>query len=76
MPIYEYFCPKCKSRFELLRSMSEANMEVLCPVCNTPSNRALSRFACYTKDSSGSDSPVGGSGCSGCNASNCGSCGQ
>ncbi|HAS28332.1 MAG TPA: zinc ribbon domain-containing protein [Dehalococcoidia bacterium] len=76
MPIYEYFCPVCKSKFELLRLMSEIDVTAVCPVCNTPSSRTLSKFACYVKDAGGSSSSVGGSSCSGCSATDCGSCGK
>ena len=76
MPIYEYFCPECKSKFELLRRISEVDADAECPVCKTSSGRILSKFACYKKDSGGISSSVGGSGCSGCSATNCGSCGH
>ncbi len=75
MPIYEYTCPKCKYGFELLRPMNEANTEMYCPVRHTPSDRVLSKFACYTKNSDGIGSAMGGNSCSGCSANNCGSCG-
>lgn len=74
MPIYEYFCPKCKSKFELLRPMSQANEKVACPNCHEPAERALSRFACFSKDESGLSAPVGGGSCSSCRAASCDSC--
>ncbi|MFA5629339.1 MAG: FmdB family zinc ribbon protein [Dehalococcoidales bacterium] len=76
MPIYEYFCPLCKSKFELLRSVDQANADANCPQCQTPSSKVLSQFACYTKDSSGSGSTVGGRSCSACTSTDCGSCGK
>jgi putative FmdB family regulatory protein len=76
MPIYEYFCPVCKTKFELLRPLSAVDDDAACPDCKTPSSRTLSKFACYTKDSGGSSSSVGGSSCSGCSATNCSSCGH
>lgn len=33
MPLYEYRCPKCGERFELLRSLSERDDETECPRC-------------------------------------------
>ena len=51
MAIYEYFCPKCRHSFELMRPMSEANDPALCPTCNNPSEKLLSVFA-STADSS------------------------
>ncbi|UCG54963.1 MAG: zinc ribbon domain-containing protein [Dehalococcoidia bacterium] len=75
MPLYEYVCTKCKSRFELLRQMSRADEEVLCPECNGRAEKILSSFACVSKDESGISSPVGGGACSSCSTSSCDSCG-
>jgi putative FmdB family regulatory protein len=33
MPLYEYHCEKCDKDFELLRKMSEADDEAICPGC-------------------------------------------
>ncbi len=75
MPIYEYICLRCKSRFELLRPMSQAGKGVACPHCGSQADRALSSFACFTKNESGLSSPVGGSSCSGCSTTSCDTCG-
>jgi putative FmdB family regulatory protein len=43
VPIYEYRCKKCKSRFELLQGMREKGK---CPECGSGSvERLLSTFA-------------------------------
>jgi len=45
MPIYEYECRSCGARFELRRSMSDNDADVLCPECGTgETRRAISRF--------------------------------
>ena len=75
MPIYEYVCPKCKSKFELLRPMAQADDEALCPECKSKGKRVFSRFACFSADESGLTSSIGGSPCSGCSSSDCSSCG-
>jgi putative FmdB family regulatory protein len=75
MPLYEYVCPKCKSRFELLRRMNQADEAVLCPCCNSEAEKVLSSFACFSMDDSGLSSPVGGNSCSSCSTNSCGSCG-
>jgi putative FmdB family regulatory protein len=75
MPLYEYVCSKCKSRFELLRGMNQADAGALCPCCNSKAEKVLSSFACLSKDDSGLSSPVGGSSCSSCSTNSCGSCG-
>ena len=48
MPIYEYYCPKCNSKFEQLRPMSQANEGVKCPYCNGQAERILTTFSCRT----------------------------
>ena len=76
MPIYEYCCPKCKNKFEMLRTISQADENASCPKCQSASKRIFSRFASFAKDSSGASVPVAGTGssCGGCSSSNCGSC--
>ncbi len=63
MPIYEYVCPSCDKKFEMLRPMSRANDKAACPDCKTESGRVLSTFACCSTDSSGMTQAIaGGSG--------------
>jgi putative FmdB family regulatory protein len=78
MPIYEYQCPSCNYKFELLRSMNDSDKEAPCPQCNEKAKRSLSRFASFSKNSSGELSSIAGSGnsCSGCTSSNCTTCGM
>ena len=45
MPIYEYFCPKCKREFELRRSFAEADKPSFCPQCGSDAERLISVFA-------------------------------
>lgn len=73
MPIYEYYCPDCKLKFEQLRPISRAGEKAPCPRCQEEAGRALSAFACFSTDESGSTSPIG-SPCTGCNATTCDSC--
>jgi putative FmdB family regulatory protein len=75
MPVYEYRCPECALKFELLRPMSKVNEDAACPRCNNGAKRILSTFAAFSKGSSGEPAPVaGGSGCSTCSATSCASC--
>jgi putative FmdB family regulatory protein len=60
MPIYEYRCPDCRSSFELLRPMTQSGEAAVCPKCGHTSTKAISRFACLSKDSSGTTTPVAG----------------
>lgn len=67
MPVYEYVCDKCETRFEALRPASRMDEPAPCPGGHSSSHRVLSRFAALTKDEYGSPEPVGGGGgCGGC----------
>ncbi|MBM3142710.1 MAG: zinc ribbon domain-containing protein [Chloroflexi bacterium] len=76
MPIYEYMCPECNCKFELLRSISKANEDASCPRCQHPAKRVLSRFASFSKGSDGESTPIAGTAgsCAGCTSSSCSSC--
>ncbi|MGE5610931.1 MAG: FmdB family zinc ribbon protein [Bacillota bacterium] len=52
MPIYEYTCQSCKSKFEkLVRSMAD-EAKVICPSCGSKkTEKALSVFAVTEKAS-------------------------
>ncbi|NTV62773.1 MAG: zinc ribbon domain-containing protein [Oscillochloris sp.] len=53
MPMYEYGCQSCNSRFDLLRRMDQDDAEIICPVCHSKSvQRRLSVFASYSRGSS------------------------
>ena len=45
MPIYEYYCPKCKKEFELMRPISESGSQGACPTCGTKADKLVSVFA-------------------------------
>ncbi|MBI2885611.1 MAG: zinc ribbon domain-containing protein [Chloroflexi bacterium] len=53
MPVYEYYCPSCKSRFELLRPMDRMEAQAPCPECDTSSRKVLSVFVAVTRDAEG-----------------------
>ena len=74
MPIYEYVCPHCESKFELLRPLSQSSEGASCPRCHKSAERILSAFACFSRDKSGLTSPVGGNSCASCGAANCDTC--
>jgi putative FmdB family regulatory protein len=80
MPIYEYFCPKCKGKFEQMRPISRAEDESECPKCKTSSKRTMSKFVSHSKFDFGSldhmSAPSNGSSCGSCSSGNCSSCGN
>ena len=46
MPLYEYRCPTCAERFEVLQSVGESADAVRCPECGAARvERQLSTFA-------------------------------
>jgi putative FmdB family regulatory protein len=77
MPIYEFSCPKCSERFELLRSVSQCDEPAPCPECGAVGERMISMFACRSVDAAGKKAKMagGGSSCGSCSSSSCGSCG-
>ena len=71
MPIYEYVCTGCESKFELLRPVDRRDDAAMCPTCRKSGRRILSVFASFTTDSEGVPVPVGGGGCA-CGGAGCG----
>ena len=45
MAIYEYWCPRCKQVFPLMRPMSQADETAICPECHTEAEKLASVFA-------------------------------
>jgi putative FmdB family regulatory protein len=67
MPIYEYVCQDCETRFEELRPLSRIDDSASCPKGHRHGRRVLSTFAALTRDAEGAASSVAGGGCgSGC----------
>ena len=62
MPIYEYTCVTCRSRFEKLRSMSRMDEPAPCPDCGSESMRELSVFAAFSSSGGGQATAVAGAG--------------
>ncbi len=68
MPLYEYYCPPCENKFELLRPMSRSTDDAVCATCGGESHRALSVFAAISGGSGFGDDAMcydggGGYGC-------------
>ncbi len=58
MPLYEYRCPGCGHKFEVLQRLGQGAAGLVCPACGRGEvERECSTFA------SGSSSSPGGGGC-------------
>jgi len=76
MPIYEYCCPKCNTKFEELRPLSKAGDKAICPKCQSQAERVPSCFSAHSSGDFGEALPIGGgSSCASCGAGSCASCG-
>ncbi|MHB8894038.1 MAG: FmdB family zinc ribbon protein [Candidatus Geothermincolia bacterium] len=71
MPIYEYKCKGCGTRFEQLVRGDE---KVVCPKCGKGKLDKL--FSVFGVKSGGKFTSSGGSGCGTCSSTSCGSCGK
>lgn len=62
MPVYEYYCSDCHTKFEALRSMSAANDPAECVSCGSTKrvNRTISTFARVGAGSSSGIEAFGG----------------
>ena len=73
MPIYEYECKDCGNRFEMLRSIKDADIPIPCKSCqSSQTKRTISVFFAQ----SGSKIIAGGNNnsCAGCSSGSCSSC--
>jgi putative FmdB family regulatory protein len=72
VPIYEYVCVNCKTRFDALRPMAQADAPIPCTTCGGEhSNRMLSVF--YAQ-SDGRAVAGQASGCAHCGGGHCATC--
>jgi putative FmdB family regulatory protein len=72
MPLYEYYCAECQTKFDARRPMSEADAVIECKHCHSPrTSRVISLFATIgsTKSNGQTMAESFGGGCCG------GSCG-
>jgi putative FmdB family regulatory protein len=50
MPLYEYYCAECRTKFEALRPMNKADAAIQCKSCESVrTSRVLSLFAATSK---------------------------
>jgi len=71
MPVYEYFCRTCNTRYDKLRPLREANVPATCPTCDEQNSvRTLSVFIAMTssaesRSTTGESTFHGGCACGG-----------
>ena len=77
MPIYEYICPECDSKFEKMRPLSQSDKTAECPRCHKPAKRKMSSFVGFITSDSGVPQAMPGNNthsCSGCSSGSCSTC--
>lgn len=74
MPIYEYICLDCKTRFEALRSMKDADAPILCKECD--SERTSRAITVFFAQSGGRIVAGNSNSCGSCAGGSCASCGS
>lgn len=59
MPIYEYLCPVCQTKFERLRPASSRDDPIICPQGHEDSYRIVSIAVAFSKDEFGDITTAG-----------------
>jgi putative FmdB family regulatory protein len=73
MPVYEYICLDCDTKFDALRSMSKADAPIECENCASGhTSRLISLFAAH---SNGKIVAGASKGCASCSTHTCSTCG-
>ena len=77
MPLFEYKCAKCNSKFEVLHKSANNIENVECPECHSAeTKKLLSTFSAAGFSSAGSDYSSSGGSCEtgtcGCSSGYCG----
>jgi len=69
MPVYEYYCRTCESKFEKIQPISKASEPEICPAGHEGALRTLSLIAGVVN---GEGAVLGGGGCACGGNCNCG----
>lgn len=64
MPLYEYLCSNCQARFEVLRTLGQADDPASCPHCHSSETRRLISIFALGKGEGGVTQFIGGRACS------------
>jgi putative FmdB family regulatory protein len=64
MPVYEYYCRSCQSKFEQLRPMKLSEQTAVCPSGHGGATRTISMFSALARTADGQSFPLAdGGGC-------------
>ncbi len=75
MPLYEYYCSDCGSKFDALRPMNKADAPIPCKKCEGEhTSRIISLFAAF--GSEGAVAGSAGAACPTCATHACSTCGS
>lgn len=74
MPIYEYVCQDCGERFELVRSMKDADVSTACKTCQGVNT--IRQLSVFFANSGGRVVAGSTPGCSSCSGGSCATCGH
>jgi putative FmdB family regulatory protein len=72
MPIYEYTCADCGSKFEVVRMIKDADTPIPCKQCK--SIHTTRQISVFFAQSDGKVVAGNSSGCAGCSGGSCASC--
>jgi len=72
MPIYEYICADCGTKFEVVRLIKEADTPISCKQCK--SDHTTRTISLFFAQSGGKVVAGSSSGCAGCAGGSCASC--
>jgi putative FmdB family regulatory protein len=72
MPLYEYICMDCKTTFDELRSISQADDPIRCSACE--GSRTSRKISLFYAQSDGRSIAGSAPACSSCSTSTCSSC--
>jgi putative FmdB family regulatory protein len=75
MPIFEYKCRDCRTKFERLVRAGNGAAKVKCPKCQgARTDKLLSTFAARSSGRNGETKSGGGKSCGSCRATSCRGC--
>ena len=75
MPIFEYMCKNCNSKFELLVRSQDSEEHLKCPQCDSEDlQKMFSAFGMKSSSSGHSCSSDHSCGCGSCSSHDCHSC--